>query len=300
MKGCADYDHAVFRLRHLQMCVRADPVTAERVALRRAAHQVLDVPPVFDDPLALRIVGLKADDVRPQEGDTERVNRQRRAFIAARSRLVEDELAGLVAHGVDQYVVLGAGLDTFAYRNPYPQLRVFEVDHPATQAWKRERLMRSDIALPASLAFAPIDFERERLSDGLASVGFDRTRPALFGWLGVVAYLELEAVDDVLRFVASGAAGTTIVFDYALPPDALPPQARARFDSLAGRVAAAGEPGRTFFAPADLDARLHGIGFATVDDVDGDALNARYFSSRADGLCLEGLGRFAHLVRAQV
>ena len=261
-------------------------VTAERVALRRAAHQVLDVPPVFYDPLALRIVRLAADQVRREQGESERVNRQRRAFIAARSRLVEDELARLIPHGVDQYVILGAGLDTFAYRNPYPHLRVFEVDHPATQAWKRKRLMQSDIELPASLAFAPIDFERERLSDGLARVGFDRTRPTLFGWLGVVAYLELEAVLDVLRFVASSAVGTTIVFDYAVPPDAIPPRHRARFDALASRVAAAGEPWRTFFAPNDLEARLRDIGFSDIEDVDGDELNVRYFSSRADGLSI--------------
>ena len=116
----------------------------------------------------------------------------------------------------------------------------------------------------------------------------------------MVAYLQLEAVLDVLRFVASCAIGSTIVFDYALPPDALLPQHRARFDALAGRVAAAGEPWRTFFDPLDLKARLRGIGFSDAEDVDGDALNARYFASRADGLRIEGLGRLAHLVRAQV
>src|SRR4029453_10422383 len=99
-------------------------------------------------------------------------------------RYVEDELEGLAAGGADQYIVLGAGLDTFAYRNPHPALRVFEVDHPATQAWKRERLASSGIAVPSSLAFVPIDFERESLSEALPRVGFDRARRALFGWLG--------------------------------------------------------------------------------------------------------------------
>ena len=276
-------------------------VTAERVAMRRAAHQVLDVPPVFADPLAPRIARLGADDLaREQSDDHVRANRVRRALLAVRSRYTEDVLAGLVAQGVDQYVILGAGLDTFAYRNPYSRLRVFEVDYPATQAWKRERLMETDIAVPPSLTFVPIDFERERLAQVLANAGFDRGRPALFGWLGVVAYLELESIGDVLRFVASCAAGSTIVFDYAIPPDRLPPHHRARFDALAGRVASVGEPWRTFFDPADLANWFREIGFSEVEDVDADALNARYFDSRVDGLRIEGVGRMAHLARARV
>lgn len=275
-------------------------LTAERVAMRRAAHQVLDMPPVFPDPLALRIVGLTADDVRPEEGETERVSRQRRAFIAARSRYVEDELARLGAAGVDQYVVLGAGLDTFAYRNPYSRLRVFEVDHPATQAWKRERLLASGIDVPESMAFAAADFERERLSDVLAQARFDPARPALFGWLGVVVYLELDAVLETLRFVASCASGTTIVFDYANPPDRLTPRQRERYDVVAGRVAAAGEPWRTFFDPVDIEARLRATGFSEVEDVDAAALNDRYFSGRADRLRIEGVATMAHLARARV
>ena len=123
-------------------------ITAERVAMRRAAHQVLDTPPVFEDPLALKVLGLSPGDVPPDDVESARESRQRRAFIAARSRYVEDELARLVARGVDQYVVLGAGLDTFACRNSDPRLRVFEVDHPATQAWKRERLASTGIMPP--------------------------------------------------------------------------------------------------------------------------------------------------------
>jgi methyltransferase (TIGR00027 family) len=273
-------------------------LTAERVALRRAAHQVLDVPPVFRDPLALKIVRLAAADIPREEGETGRINRQRRAFIAARQRFVEDELVHAVADGVDQYVVLGAGLDTFAYRNPYSQLHVFEVDHPATQAWKRERLSAAGIAVPESVTFAAIDFERELLGDALSDAGFSPKRRALFAWLGVVAYLQMDAVFDVLRFVASCAPGSAIVFDYATPPEDLPPRHRARFEMLAGRVAAAGEPWRTFFAPSDLEARLREIGFSSVEDVDADALNNRYFSSRTDGLRIEGVGRMAHLARA--
>jgi len=275
-------------------------ITAERVAMRRAAHQVLDVPPVFTDPLALKIVALSAGSVPPDDAENVRVNRQRRAFIAVRSRYVEDELARLVARGLDQYVVLGAGLDTFAYRNPYPSLRVFEVDYPATQAWKRERLAASGISVPESMVFAAADFERERLSDVLTRAAFDAARPALFGWLGVVAYLELDAVLETLRFVASCASGTTVIFDYAIPPDVLTPQQRARFDHVAGRVASAGEPWRTFFDPADLAASLRTMGFGEVEDVDAGALNERYFSGRPDGLRIEGVATMAHLARVRV
>jgi methyltransferase (TIGR00027 family) len=273
-------------------------VTAERVAMRRAAHQVLDVPPIFHDPLAVQISGLSPGDLAREYEHNARLNRQRRAFVAARSRYVEDELARAVGDGVDQYVVLGAGLDTFAYRNPYDVLRVFEVDHPATQAWKRDRLASTGIAVPSSLTFAAIDFERELLSEALLRSGFDARRRAVLAWLGVVAYLTVEAVFDTLRFVASCRAGTTIVFDYAVPPDRLTPRQRAGFDVVAGRVAAAGEPWRTFFEPPDLESRLRAVGFSQVESVDADALNARYFADRSDALRIEGLGGLAHLAHA--
>ena len=137
--------------------------TAQRVAMRRAAHQLLDDPKVFDDPVALRIIdkesasALQAD---PHQFEATPLSPYLRAFVAARSRYAEDELALGVQRGVSQYVILGAGLDTFAYRNPYPEgvLRVFEVDHPATQTWKRARLEEMGIALPGDVTFAPVDF----------------------------------------------------------------------------------------------------------------------------------------------
>src|SRR5271165_4327165 len=160
--------------------------TARRVAIRRAAHQLLDQPRVFDDPLALLIIGAEtAQDLRTNPKEHHAFSRAFRAFMAARSRYAEDELARAVAYGVRQYVVLGAGLDTFAYRNPHPGLRAFEVDHPATQAWKREQLQAAGIAIPAGLTFVPIDFERQTLADGLARAGFDNGATAFFSWLGV-------------------------------------------------------------------------------------------------------------------
>jgi methyltransferase (TIGR00027 family) len=276
-------------------------ITAERVAMRRAVHQVLDAPPVLDDPLALRILGLQPADIPSGDMDPlmARINRQRRAFFAVRGRYAEDELAALVARGGDQYVVLGAGLDTFAYRNPHRSLRVFEIDHPATQGWKRERLAQSGIPVPSSVTFVPVDFEGEQLSDALVRAGFDARRPALFAWLGVVPYLERDAIVSTLRYIASCAAGATVVFDYGIPPDGLPPRLRAAFDAVARRVAAAGEPWRTFFRPSEIAGLLRDAGFTRLDDVDGEALNERYFASRADGLRLEGIGRLAHLARAE-
>src|SRR6202035_6128756 len=168
--------------------------TAHRVAIRQAAHQLLDQPRVLDDPLALRIIGSQAEqELRSNPREHHAFSRAFRAFMAARSRYAEDELARAVAHGVTQYVVLGAGLDTFAYRNPHPGLRVFEVDHPATQAWKREQLQAANIAIPPSLTFVPIDFELQTLADGLSRSGFNANAAAFFSWLGVTPYLTREA-----------------------------------------------------------------------------------------------------------
>src|SRR5580704_178111 len=181
--------------------------TAQRVAIRRAAHQLLDRPRVFDDPFALRIIGSEAaEELRSNPKEHHAFSRAFRAFMAARSRYAEDELACAVARGVRQYVVLGAGLDTFAYRNPHAGLWVFEVDHPATQAWKREQLEQVDIAVPQSLAFAPVDFERVSLGEGLDAAGFDRAAPAIFTWLGVVPYLTEQAVFATLGLIAGLAS----------------------------------------------------------------------------------------------
>src|SRR5580700_6523867 len=148
--------------------------TAQRVAIRRAAHQLLDEPKVLDDPLALRIIGTEAAAALRSDPKEDHVfARAFRAFMAARSRYAEDELARAVEVGVTQYVILGAGLDTFAYRNPHPGLRVFEIDHPATQTWKREQLQSAGIAVPVGLTFVPVDFEGQTLADGLGRAGLD-------------------------------------------------------------------------------------------------------------------------------
>src|SRR5277367_3080945 len=181
--------------------------TALRVAMRRAAHQIFDDPKVFDDPVALAIIG--PEGVAQLQGAAgkqhTRIARYLRAFMAVRSRYAEDELARSIARGATQYVILGAGLDTFAYRNPYPEsaLRVFEVDYPATQEWKHNRLAAAGIAIPASVTFAPVDFERQTLSEGLRDAGFDPARVTFFSWLGVTMYLMEETVMSTFGFIAS-------------------------------------------------------------------------------------------------
>jgi methyltransferase (TIGR00027 family) len=258
--------------------------TALGVAIRRAAHQLMDHPPVLDDPIAVRLVGPGYP--RHMERARHRVARDFRAFMAVRSRYVEDQLAMAVAQGVSQYVVLGAGLDTFAYRNPFSSLHVFEVDFPATQDWKREMLKKADIALPASLTFVPLDFEHRTLSEGLAEAGFNSQVPAFFGWLGVVPYLTLVAVRATLETIAQLPAGTAVAFDYALSPETLSPVGRTAFDRLAERVAAAGEPFQLFFTPETIEAELLRAGFHRIGQLDSDQLNDLYFKDRADGLKL--------------
>jgi methyltransferase (TIGR00027 family) len=273
--------------------------TARRVAIRRAAHQLLDQPRVFDDPLALRIIGAEAEhELRSNPKEHHAFSRAFRAFMAVRSRYAEDELARAVAQGVRQYVVLGAGLDTLAYRNPHAGLRVFEVDHPATQAWKREQLQAAHIAVPPSLTFVPIDFERQTLSEGLNESGFDADSPAFFCWLGVTPYLTREAWLATTRFIAKMPAGSGVVFDFAVDPALLKIGQRIALHALARRVARYGEPFRLFFDPAKLQDELKSLGFHPTEFLQGKDLNARYFHNRSDGLMVRG--SIGHLMSAWV
>jgi methyltransferase (TIGR00027 family) len=253
------------------------------VAIRRAAHQLFDTPRVLDDPLALPIVGSDAAErLRENEADQqEPFSRAMRAFLVVRSRFAEDELARAIGRGTRQYVVLGAGLDTFAFRNPYPPetLRVFEVDHPATQEWKRQKLAAAGIAIPPTLTFAAIDFEHQTLADGLARAGFDRTAPTFFSWLGVTMYLTEDAVMQTLEYIASTGSGGGVIFDYALPAASLGWVERMALKALANRVAAVGEPFKTAFDPAPLHQRMTAMGFRSIADLGGPELNARYLAS---------------------
>jgi methyltransferase (TIGR00027 family) len=276
-------------------------ITAQRVAMRRAAHQLFDHPVVLDDPIALRIL---SEDAQAQVRAEERKARGRaassfRAFIVARSRFAEDELAIAVARGASQCVILGAGLDTFAYRNPFPadQLRVFEVDHPATQAWKRKRLAAGGIAIPESLSFAPVNFETESLADGLAAAGFDPSRITFFPWLGVTPYLTRAAMFGTLQFIVARPKGSAVVFDYARPRNSVGFLGRLAFDEMARRVARAGEPFQLFFDSTELATELRAMGFTGVEDLGSEEVNARYFRDRRDHLHL--LGRVGRMLSAR-
>jgi methyltransferase (TIGR00027 family) len=267
--------------------------TAQRVALRRAAHQLLDAPKVFDDPLALAIVNGESEHAPDAQ---QSYARALRAFIVVRSRYAEDRLAGALERGVRQYVVLGAGLDTFAYRNPHRSagLRVFEVDHPATQEWKRGQLHAAAIAIPEEMTFAAVDFERQSLEEGLLAAGFNSQKPAFFSWLGVTPYLSRSAFDATLEFIARRPSGSAVVFDYGLERSLLSPMQQLALDALAARVARAGEPFQLFFDPATLANDLARFGFGNIEDLDSDQINARYFAGRADGLAVSGGGRLLH------
>lgn len=266
--------------------------TAHRVAMRRAIHQLRDTPRVLDDPVALRIIGSEeaGELARVQPADPV-AGRYLRAFITARSRYAEDQLAEAFKCGARQYVVLGAGLDTFAWRNPFRGLHVFEVDHPATQAWKLRRLESAQIALPDSLTFVPVDFERQAMAQGLTDAGFKVDQPAFFSWLGVTPYLARETVLAILKWIISICSTNGVVFDYVVPRSWLSPLSRVAFDLLANRVAAAGEPFIGFFDPDQLTRDLRKMGFVHIEDLDAERINARYFAGRSDGLAVAGPGR---------
>lgn len=270
--------------------------TALRVALARAAHQTVDgLPRVLDDPIAVRIIGN--DEAQRMHASSARsrsiFGRRMRAFVLARSRVAEDELANAWARGVRQYVVLGAGLDTYAFRNAgaSQQLRVFEVDHPATQAWKRRLLVQAGIAVPSSVSFVAVDFERQSWREALLQAGLRPDLPTHFSWLGVSMYLTPQDVCATVADIASMPAGTSLVFDYLIPPSQLGPGLRIVLGVLSAVVSLAGEPLKSHFAPDEIRQRLAQAGFSDVEDLGPDALNARFFSGRTDALAVGSMGR---------
>jgi methyltransferase (TIGR00027 family) len=252
-------------------------LTALGAARLRAAHQVLDHASILSDPLAVRILGedisVSLDHARAHAAGP-----RLRWFIAARSRIAEDALAAAASDGASQLVVLGAGLDTLAYRTPLVgRLRMFEVDHPATQRRKRQMLDDSAIDVPDTLRFVSIDFERETLAEALHAAGFDASKRSFFSWLGVVPYLTEPAIFSTLEFIAQLEGGAAVVFDYVNPAASVAPAARAVHQSLADRVAALGERMQTYFDTAPLCARMREVGFRQVDDIGPSEIAVRFF-----------------------
>jgi len=270
--------------------------TARGAAAYRAVHQTLDGGAIFEDRFALRILDDEAAAALNEMATNDSL-RPMRLFIAARSRFSEDTMANCVARGVRQVVVLGAGLDTFALRNPYADLglRVFEVDYPATQLWKRDRIRAAGLSEPPSLVFASIDFERESLGEGLTRAGFSVDAPAFFQWLGVVPYLTKDAVSSTLEFI-SKLPQASVVFDYAEPFQNYPAERRAFIMATAERAAARGEPFLSFFEPAELQELLRRAGFNEIEDLGAPEMAERFYGVLGRGLVL---GPGPHFVRAQ-
>ena len=270
--------------------------TALGAASHRAAHQVLEGGRIFTDPLALRILGEDADSaIRNAEEDPAR--RRMRLFIAVRTRFAEDALAAAIECGVQQLVVLGAGLDTYAYRGTLRErLRIFEVDHPATQAWKQQRLADAAIPVPDNLTFAPVDFERQDLASGLRAAGFDSARQTFFMWLGVVPYLTAEATWSTLGFIGSLPGGGHVVFDYSDPPASFSAEERIVHERRAAHVAEFGEAWVNYFEADELRSKLADLGFPEVEDLGPAEIRSRYFPQTAE----DGRVKGGHIVRASV
>jgi methyltransferase (TIGR00027 family) len=275
--------------------------TALGAAMFRAAHLLLDDPPkIFEDTFALRLCGCEneaalrvqldqvaAEIARSTSPDFAQIAlRHLRASVIVRSRYVEDELDRAIKRGVSQYVILGAGLDSFAYRRSdvAKVLRIFEVDHPATQAWKRERLQDLGVASPDNLAFVPVDFEKQSLVERLQKGGYRSDAAAVFSWLGVVVYLTSDAIFGTLRTIASLALGTEIIFEYPLPGELLDVEAQQVLAVVGAAAAARNEPLLTFFEPARLAEEVRRLGFSEVWDFGPKEASSLYFADRTDGL----------------
>jgi methyltransferase (TIGR00027 family) len=241
--------------------------TALAAATHRAAHQILEHGRIFSDPLAVAILGVDQVELVRQAHQTPS-SRRMRLFISIRTRFAEDTLAAAYKQGVRQYLVMGAGLDTYAYRSALPNgLRVFEVDHPATQAFKRERLAAADIRMPSALTYVPVDFEQEDCAKQLAEAGFDPNIRTFVTWLGVVPYLTEHAIWSTLSFIGSLPGGAEIVFDYSNPPHSLTTERRKEQRQRAERVAELGEAWLSYFDTDLLHERLRSIGFSSLDDL---------------------------------
>lgn len=270
--------------------------TALMIARQRAAHQVLDHGAILDDPWAMKILGEEEKDVL-QFATAHAVASIGRLFTAARSRIAEEGLARAVKGGARQIVILGAGLDTFALRNPYGarQMRIYEVDHAATQAWKRQRLAEAQIAVPPGLVFVPVDFEQEDLGEKLAAAGLQQNAPAFFTWLGVVPYLTEEAIGRTLDYISS-IEGSEVVFDYLGPIEESSEELRQIEKARAEQLEKMGERSASRFEPADMAAMLRARGFCVIEDIDFREIATR-FGGSVQGLAHGHLG--AHVVHAR-
>ncbi len=262
--------------------------TAVFAAQVRAAHSLLDRHPIFEDPYALLLADSSEDDVRDLfSAIPDGVARVARVLPSQRARFVDEEVERAVRTGIDQYVIMGAGLDSFAWRREdlMSDLELFEVDHPATQAWKRMRAESVGLECTSNLHFVGVDFSiGQQLSDGLTAAGFDPLRPSIWSWLGVIVYLTVEAVESTFGSVVQMAAPRSrLIASYTVTKDLMDSASR-EFDDLARAASAEGdEPHITFMAPGDIEKIAKRAGFADVRSVDPSSF-LPWFSQRTDGL----------------
>jgi methyltransferase (TIGR00027 family) len=268
--------------------------TALMIARQRAAHQVLDRGSILNDPFAMKILGLDEKEAI-QFASGHPLASIGRLFTAARSRIAEDALSKAVERGVRQIVILGAGLDTFALRNPHGGLKIYEVDHPATQAWKLDRLAEAQIALPPWLIFVPVDFERDDVREKLAAAGFQQYSPAFFTWLGVVPYLTEAAIGRTLDYMSS-IQNSEVVFDYMEPAEAFSEELRQLEKQRVEQLEKLGERLDSRFEPDAIAAILRSHGFCTIEDIDFEDIASR-FGRAVQALAPGHLG--AHVVHAK-
>ena len=280
-------------------------ITALVCGFTRAYHAKNDSPKIFNDFMAERllspdeyafmeksVVGLlnlfEPETAGTVDEETARrivMQKYNSSTVLGRARFMEDCLEKAISSGTGQYVILGAGLDTFALRHPdlAGTVRVFEVDHPASQADKKNRLMQMGGSLPENLVLVPVDFETGDLRDSLLKSGFDPSRPAFFCWPGVTYYLELEAIRNTLRTISEmSAPGSGLVFDYADDTAFDPARISDREKKLQSITRQTGEPMKSGFVPAELEAELRHFGFRTVENLDPAAIERRFFSNRSD------------------
>ncbi len=270
-------------------------LTALTAAAARAAHLIVDSgPPIFADTLAEAMLGERADELTGfhRMHGTHPVLAGARAQVTCRSRYTEDRLADGVQRGISQYVVLGAGLDSFGYRSPLAdRVRVFEVDHPATQEYKR-RIQPA----PDGVTFVPVEFGRDCLDDGLARAGFDRAAPTFVSWLGVTMYLNSAAIELAVAVLGGFAPGSEIVVDYMLPASLRDAAGQLYADLVGQALAERGEPWISLFTPAAMAALLRSQGFGSVRDVAQRDMIPAAAWDRPDSLRPAELSRIAHAV----
>jgi methyltransferase (TIGR00027 family) len=277
---------------------RQSSQTALTAAAARAAHLIVDDEPViFADTLAADLLGDQAEELirYHKSHGSHLVLATARAQVTCRSRYAEESLDNALKRGITQYVILGAGLDSFAYRSALAgRLAVFEADHPATQEWKRQRLRAAGVTVPEDVRFVPIDLEAESLASKLASSGFDASEPAFVSWLGVTMYLTSDAIDAVLDEVGKSAPGTELVLDYMLPAELRDDIGNSYVDQVAPAAAERGEPWLTFFTPEQMSALLQRLRFGSVRHIAQQDIGAEAMWRRSDALAPASLSNLAH------